>query len=87
MTSRRKKDGKTTAEMAREQGGSVVTIRRWAARLGVAKVGKDFLFNESDEALLLANLREGPGNPNFVQGNEFARLGAIAKRKSRRRVA
>lgn len=78
---------KTTSQIASEQGCNVVTVRRWALRLGVAKRGKDFEFAEADEALILANIKKRPGNPNFVPGNYFGNVDGRPKLKKRRNAA
>lgn len=74
---------KTSSQIANDQRCAAASIRRWAARLGIAKMGKEYVFTNDDEALILANLNKGRGNPNFVPGNEYGKLGGSPTHRKR----
>lgn len=73
----------TTAAAAAEIGCDGSTIRRWCARLGVARLGRDWLITDEVLAQLRGRISPGaPGNPQFAE--RAAALGRKGGKKSQR---
>lgn len=64
----------TTADVAAKRGCSSSTVRRAAAAHGIGlKVGRDWIFGQSDVDQLCAVIRDEPGNPEFSQQGQSRR--------------
>lgn len=40
---------KTTKQIAKKYGVSLIWVQKWAVKYGVKKVGRDFVFTKEDE--------------------------------------
>ena len=54
---------KTSAQVANELGITPRSVRRWCERLGLERIGRDYVLTPKEVRLVTEHYHPGPGQP------------------------